>query len=294
MPRTILVFSLLLASALCLAQVADYFEQVAIKAAIYTSALSESGWEFDGDSCFYGSLMSNGGELSISKYLTKGVTYDIWGFGDEDIDDLDLIITDSDGDIIAQDQGIQEYAECIFTAAYSDRYTIKVKNYRSSRNAFVFWGIMRTDQNAYVKSGEKCAQALQTAVNFFNILDESEETPAYKFFLDEICLVGGILYSETVSNFHNITVPNEQDCFFVGFGSDNVSDVDIKVCQQSSEGGISSEYSDNEYRLVGQDNSSSMVAVVYGYLDSDYYYALKYRNYKSDESGFIFTLMMTY
>ncbi len=292
MKRYILVACLLVISLASLGGISGYFSQVALQASIYSSSMTESGWEFDGPACFYGAMLEEGKSVSSSTYFEKGINYNVWCFGDEDVIDLDLKITDSNGRVVREDDSVDKVPNCLFKPKTSGSYKITVTNYDSYNMALVFWGIMSDAESMFDNSGDKCAGALLRAIAFFEYLDENTDSDDYQFILNQICLIGGMMAEDETQCFYNFTVPYDTECFFVGFGSEEVLDFDIKVCEQRCLDKVNTSYEDNEYRLVGADDTEDAVATVSGMLWDTEYYALKYRNYSSTESGFVFTIIL--
>lgn len=288
-----IVFCLLALSMAVFAGISDYFAQVAFQAGTYTSLMTEEGWEFDGNDCFYGALLVDGASVSSTRYFSKGTNYNVWGFADEDCSDLDIKITNSDGTNVAQDNSVDKVPNCTFKPSSSGSYTIKVTNYDSRDNVIVFWGVMNNKESEFYNTGRKCANALGRAITFFEYLDENLDSDGYHFPRNQVCMIGGIMPQGETQCFYNFSVDGNKECYFFGFGSEEVSDYDIKICQQEGNDIINTNYEDNEYYLVGADNSEDAVAVVSGKLWDSYYYALKYRNYKSSESGFVFNIILT-
>ncbi|MDD4222959.1 MAG: hypothetical protein PHD87_00030 [Candidatus Cloacimonetes bacterium] len=292
MKRPVLLLFLLAICFSASAGISGYFAQVAVQAGVYTSFMAEEGWEFDGAACFYGAMLEEGESVSNSAYFNQGVNYNVWCFGDEDVNDLDLKITDSKGNLVCEDVSEDKIPNCLFNPRISDSYTITVTSYDANDMALVFWGIMSDAESMYFNSGGKCANALVSAIEFFEYLDEYADAGDYRFLLNKISLIGGIMNEGETQCFYNFTVPYDSSCFFVGFGSEEVLDFDIKVCEQRGLDLVNYNYEDNEYQLVGADNTEDAVASVYGMLWNTEFYALKYRNYSSTESGFVFTLIL--
>lgn len=292
MKRLIMVCCLLAISLVAAGEISGYFSQVALQAGVYTSSMTEEGWEFDGNACFYGAMLEEGESVSTTRYFEKGVNYNVWGFGDEDANDLDIKITDSNGKMIIEDTSDDDYPNCTFKPKSSGSYKITVTNYDSDDMVLVLWGVMTDSDSDFYNTGGKCADALLQAIQFFEYLDENADAGDYYFLLNKVCMIGGIMPEGDTQCFYNFSVPEDGSCFFVGFGSEEVEDFDIKVCQQRKLDDINTDYENDEYRLIGEDSTDDAVAVVTGILRESKYYALKYRNYSSSESGFVFTIIL--
>lgn len=289
MKRLAVVFILLLLASSAFA-VSAYLSQTGLKAAIYTGMISELGWEYDGSACFYGALLEEGGSVSSSRWFERGTKYNIWAYGDEDALDLDIRVTDENGRVIAQDIDYDASPNCDFRPKKSGSYMVTITNYSSYNDVFVFWGVMNDDYSLYYKSGEKCIDALSKMVDFFSFLDEYERD--YRFFLNKTFLIGGIMGEEDSQCYYNFSVPYDTGCYFIGFGSDEIQDFDIKLTEQWELDMVNSDFEADDYQMLCEDSDYDAVATMNGYLYSSEYYALKYRVYSSRGSGFVFTLIL--
>ncbi len=290
MKRLAIIFILLLLASAAFS-VSEYLLQTGLKAAMYTSMISELGWEYDGSACFYGALLGEGESVSSGRWFERGTKYNIWAYGDEDAIDLDIQITDENGRVVAEDSAYDATPNCDFRPKKSASYTITITNYESNGQVFVFWGVMNNDVSPYYNAGEKCVNALAKMMDFFSILDENAWD--YRFFLNKTFLIGGIMEEGESQCFYNFSVPFDTGCHFVGFGSDEIQDFDIKLTEQWGLDQVDYDFEADDYQIICEDSDYAAVATMEGYLYDSELYALKYRVYSSRESGFVFTLILT-
>ena len=289
--KRLALFSILLLTALTAgAGISDYLLQTGMKAALYTSAICEFGWEFDGSASFYGALLEEGESVSSSRWYERGTKYNIWAYGDDDAIDLDIRVVDEDGKVVAKDLESDAAPNCDFRPKSSGSYTVTITNHSSYNDVFVFWGVMNDASSPYISSGEKCVDALDKMVEFFSVLDDNDGE--YRFFPNQTFLIGGIMEEDESQCFFNYRAPIDTYCYFIGFGSDEVKDFDIKLTEQWDVDLVDPDYEADDYQMIGEDSDYGAVATMNCYLEASEYYALKYMVYSSQGSGFVFTLIL--
>jgi hypothetical protein len=279
---------LLLASAISVFGLsrAEYFLQVADRATNHTRGLTEEGYDYDGSCCFFGCLLETDKAMEINYYLEEGVEYKIWAFGDDDMEDLDLTILDAEGEEVDSDKSVSADAEVLINPSDSDFYVIQAENYESSTSSFVLFGIMRyVGENPEDEPGQSCVDALELTRNSIDELENGI------FDVNQVFLIGGIMESGETSGYSSYTVPDSERVHVLTQGSDNASDIDVKLTRQEDFSTCDPDYNVDDAELMSSDNSTSNTARIEVDLSTDSYYALKYRNYSSLGRAFVFNLI---
>jgi hypothetical protein len=286
MKKVILILLACLLATLASASMAQYFLQAAEKATEYTKTLTEDGYDYDSDCCFFGTYLEEGTTMQINYYFEEGEDYMIWAFGDDDMIDLDLNIEDAYGNDLMSDASVNDYAEVEFVPDESDIYALNVKNYSSNSDSFVMFGVMHfvadyPDDNP----GDRCVEALDLTKGSIENLDNDV------FILNQIFLVGGIMPSGSYTSYGSYALPFSATLHCLTQGSSNASDIDVKVTRQEDYETSTLEYSNDDAELMDADNAISNTARVSFDLEAETYYSLKYRNYRSDGRAFVFNLI---
>lgn len=263
----------------------EYLRQALAKTVLVSGL--QLGYEYKDGLCLAGVLLENGRSTSLGLNFESGTSYRIIGVADEDVLDLDLFIEDSQGRVIVQDTQQDNLPIVDYTPLYSGKLTIRIRNYKS--NGLSFCIIVVLSQKTYMSfsppSYKLLAQALDNAVTLSELYDAFTGTT---FVRNTFCLFGGVYNSGESDGIINFQVPSGLGgrYVFLGAGSNNVTDVDLKVIQQSNLGEI------DGYTIVKDEKEDVSTAIVSCDLWSRHYYYMRYTNYRSSSKAFVFGVVM--
>lgn len=111
-------------------------------AARYVSDDSDMG--LDSGICLLGAYLKPGASYAVTRELEAGVEYALIAGGDEDCQDVDLVILDSDGGKLAEDTETTRLAVTRFKAPRKTTAVIRMTLYAAKRDAFCSFCVLRS------------------------------------------------------------------------------------------------------------------------------------------------------
>lgn len=290
MKGSVFTLVILLAIASCGASLFDYFAPISTSAGEYARNLSNNqNYVFEHHAAIFGGLVSEDNNISMTYNLQEGRTYKLFVFGDEDAVDLDIKIYDEDDTELASDVSVGETAYLDFTPDQDGIYRVEAINYESEANVFLLCGIMAPG-NESNNDGDLFSQAFTKMINFGLELDEDEDID---FYVDTITFSGGVIAEEESGCVYDLSFPVEATVYVAAVGSDNATDVDIKMTRQESRGEVDTDWYADDDEEVCADSSIDDTALAQGEVTPDDSYAVKFRNYASEGDAFVVYFIVT-
>jgi len=269
------------------AQYANTFSYLgqAIGRAINVASLY-SDYEYAGIGCFYGALLQPGESITLNYSFDGDASYLISGVADEDVNDLDLYINDLNGNIILSDPKTDNVPIIYYTTSYTVNRVIKMKNFSAERASFCILQILKRGYRHNLSIQSLTEAATTCLISSAIFYDKGQENNiSFTFPGSLFCLFGGCYYKGAYNGLMNVKVPYSGNYLLIGVGSNNISDVDIKIIRQ-----YNSENSSGE--VLCSDTKIEEFAFCDSYLYTWNNYYLELKNYNSDSKGFIFGVLL--
>ncbi|PKN73935.1 MAG: hypothetical protein CVU49_09560 [Candidatus Cloacimonetes bacterium HGW-Cloacimonetes-2] len=271
------------------ASVFDNLNPVAQKAIEHVRTLSGEKYQFDQHAAIFGGLIDEDESLSMSYDLVSGKAYKIFLFGDDEAYDLDLKVYDEDDVMVESDTSTDDTSFLTFTPASNGVYRIEAINYSSYEATFLICGLMspgtRTNNHT-----ELFSQAMNKLITFGK---ESDSSNSYHFVPNTIAFSGGLVASGENGCVYGLSLPGEYTVKIGAVGSNNSTDVDIKVTRQTSREEADVDWYASDAGEIAADSSTDDTALITATLSEDNYYAYKYRNYSSTGNAFLIYFVAT-
>jgi len=135
-----------------------------------------SDYGFDNDLCILATYLGNGKNAAFNKYLQKG-EYLILGGGDDEIKDLDIVVSDADGDKVAEDTQDDASPLVRFNVKSAGKFTLKAIAAKADKGGFVCLVIMR--KGGYTIPVKNLATALASLIKSCEVVDSKISEKLY-------------------------------------------------------------------------------------------------------------------
>lgn len=259
----------------------DYLTQALTKIVAQSAVLDLVDYDYDAGNCLYGVYLSKGGSQSLNAYFERNVSYVVLGAGDDDIIDLDLRLLSSSGTELIKDTRVNPIPILEFVPTSSGKMTLKITNYDSEEDGFCVMVVLRQSSSSSF-STTQLAQALDNVI----LNAQVAYLVSSRFATGTFCLFGGRLGQGKDTYLYNMR-PTPGEYILVGAGSDNISDVDISVAQQTARNDPSGTIIAKDTAI---DNHPFCAFTVY----PNQYYLLRHKNYSSSggSAGFVFSVLL--
>lgn len=236
------------------------------------AALKKESYAYDGVTPFALAFIDRKGSASMTTPLQAGTDYAFVGVGDEDVTDIDIIIKDSAGKIVAQDVDDQEVAAAPFTPTKSGKYTVTLRltSSKSSSSACAL-AILRQG-GGYTLSDESVRDTTDTMFEVSQKLHEKYNT-IYNSGKSQWAIVGNVLKAGATSTLSGINV-SKGTYVFVAIGDEDMVDLDMKV--RGANG-----------KVVLQDTDKDNIAVCSDDFDAPQTCSLELINAKSEDFSLV-------
>jgi hypothetical protein len=198
---------------------------------------------FDYDLSILGAFILTGKSASFTKSLEKGHEYLILGGGDDNVEDLDLLITDENNKKIAEDDQTDAAPLVRFKAPSSGRYTLKATAYKANTGGFCCVVILR--KNGWKVPVKNLADALDSLMKACNFLDSKTSDQQYFHSVNnQWALFGSVLEKGQETTIQNIDMGTGKRVILAA--CDGVaSDVDLYVKDRNDKVVVKDEEADN-------------------------------------------------
>jgi hypothetical protein len=130
-------------------------------------AASATGLGFDGAGpCIMAAFMERRGEVMMNRWYEPGATHVVVALGSIGAKDLDLIVEDEDGRLIARDSEVDRNPTVEFTVDRAGAYRVRaVMADVESSGAFVAMAFLTSDTSGYQIPAEKFAESFTAALS---------------------------------------------------------------------------------------------------------------------------------
>ncbi len=206
---------------------ADYLKQALVNAFTKSELVNTLyDYQYRDGLASVGAFVKEDNSFTFNLYLSSSEDYVFVGGGDDDVKDIDIIVYDSDGDIVAQDNDDDANPLVNFSPSHSGVYSIKLKLISCDANgSFCVMNFMQKD--GVKPSTDKLDQAINKMVKIVNYVDDEKGTK----FLDregEICFYGFAFAEDgTNSQVNGIDLNEGEKYYMLGMGDDDVNDIDL-------------------------------------------------------------------
>ena len=278
-----LVFALLLYNSDCLAQTwgpGEYMQQalsnVIVKATVMTVA-SDSRYDLnDNGVCLLGAFLEDGAHINWETTLMQGHKYVFIGGGDEDVEDLDIKVYDSDGDLVKED--VQEDNSPIveLTPAYTARYTIQLKLYDAPTSSFSAMAILR--EGVQTIPLDRVTEAMDRYLKLAEAVNEHTDGASFHDESNQWALFGAILDEGESTSISNMNLETRQHAI-IAAGDNSCEDADLYL------------YNTNDIELE-KDTESDPTPVISRRTSDDARYKLIIKNYDSNGRSLIIATIL--
>ena len=191
------------------------------------TALDSKSYAYDGVTPFALAFIDRKNSASMTTPLQAGTAYAFVGVGDDDATDVDVIIKDSAGRIVAQDVDDDAIAAAPFTPAKSGKYTITLKltNGKAISSACAL-SIFRKG-GGYKLSDDSVRT---TTDNMFEVSQRLHDKygSIYNSGVGQWAVVGSVLKAGVTSTLSGISA-GKGAYVFVAMGDEDMVDLDMTV-----------------------------------------------------------------
>ena len=263
---------LILAASCTAAHAADTTKQSLVQARdrmlAGAEALETKSYAYDGVTPFSLAFIDRKGAASITTPLDAGTDYAFVGVGDDDATDVDVIIEDSAGQVVAQDADDQEVAAAPFTPEKSGKYTVTLRltDSKASSSACAL-AIFRKGGGYKLKSDS----VRDTTDNMFDVAQKVHDKydTIYNSGGGQWAIVGSVLKASASATLSGVNV-KKGTYVFVAMGDEDMIDLDMKVVGADG-------------KLIDKDNDVDNSAVCANIFDAPQTCSLELTNAKSDD-----------
>ena len=232
------------------------------------TALHTKSYAYDGVTPFSLAFVDRKGAASITTPLDAGTDYAFVAVGDDDATDVDVIVKDSAGRIVAQDVDEQEVAAAPFTPGKSGKYTVTLRltDGKASSSAcalaiFRQGGGYNLTADSVRDTTDNMFEVSQTVHDKYNTIYNSGG--------GQWAIVGSVLKAGATSTLSGINV-RKGTYVFVAMGDEDMVDLDMKVLGANG-------------KLIDKDNDVDNSAVCANVFDAPQTCSLELTNAKSDD-----------
>lgn len=214
---------------------------------------------------------------SIRLSLEAGQSYVFIGGGDRYTVDLDIIIKNNNGEIVAQDSKTDNNPVVVYKPETSGTFSVALRLYESSTyGAFgaITWLVNGKNISIPV---ENIGRALGRTIDAANILENSVDIHFHNQD-GQWCLFGAALGEKDHSEIYNLSLGSESH-WFISAGDRSTSDLDLYLFDNNG--------------LVSQSTGTETIPLMNFVTYSSALYKLKTTNYEGTGASMVFTLIMT-
>lgn len=261
-----------------------YLGQALLKAGIVKAYATDYRFPLNTTS-MVGIFLEQGKSMTITFELKAYTDYALIGVADEDVEDLDLRLITQDGIELVKDNKTNNHPIIFYYNRLAGNKSVEITNYKARTTSFCLLLILEKDED-YYNSIEKFGQAIRNVIDLNAIYNEYNASGT-AFIQNTTCLFAGMFESGGSDYFGNFSVPYSTKCMFLGTGSDNISDTDLKISQQYRVNDL------NNVRTICEDRSPDRVALISScFISNNEDYKLEYKNYESTGTGFLISTIL--
>jgi hypothetical protein len=225
-----------------------------------------SDYGYDNGICIMAAFLRPGATVAFNRPLERGERYMILGGGDDDVEDLDIEVLDSSGDVVAKDDKVDAAPVVEFTAPRSGQYTIRQRLYKASVGCFCVVAVLR--KGGFDVPIRNLVSASSRLIAFCNAVDRNTSgSVAFHDADNQWAIYGSILRQGEDTTITNITLGGGQRCLLAA-GDENSSDIDLFVL-------------DSDGDVIGQDTDADATPIVKHKARAGASYGLRVKNVKA-------------
>ncbi len=251
---------------------ANALKQARDRMLVGATVLTEKDFAYDGVTPFSMAFIDKGSYSSMNTPLEKGVPYVILAVGDDDAGDIDVIVQDSGGNVMAQDVDDSDTALAAFTPRYGGNYTVFVNLRSSEASASACTLSIFRRGGGYKLSNDSVRDTTDTMFDIAQKVHDKYDT-IYHSGTGQWAIVGSVLKSGASSTFSG--VPTREGFYaFVAVGDEDMRDLNMKI-------------RDVKDRLIIEDTDPDESAVCVTTFKSRQTCSIELLNVKSDEFSLV-------
>jgi len=239
--------------------------------------IDQSDYRFS-DIAYLGAFIKPGNYSYITTTLTEGKNYEFVGAGDDDVKDLDIIITDDRGRVVAEDTDNDATPLVRFTPDKTGRYTLKLK--LEDARVSCFCGMALLERGGWKVPVKNLDAAMDSMLE--HCRNVARQRPAR--FLDvtgEWAVMGTILEEGKSQIFNDIRLGTGRTA--VTAGGDTVTrDIDLAIFEDG-----------DSPKIIVKDEDDDAAPLVDCRTTDDRRYGVVIKNSKSNGGTLIFTAILT-
>lgn len=188
----------------------------------------------DQSSCFIGAYLEEGKQVGAATIpLTGGTEYAFIGGGDDDVKDMDIYLTDADGDIVAKDTENDSNPVVVFTPKEDGKYKVVMKLVSTkAKGSFVAYALLR--KGGYDVPTKNLKAAWERLLGMCEKINDKLGWAAFHDGADELCVIGSIMKPGETLTQGGIDL-EDRPYAFVGAADGQAEDIDISVTDGDNE-----------------------------------------------------------
>lgn len=182
----------------------------------------------DQSSCFIGAYLEEGKSVGAATIpLTGGIEYAFMAGGDDDVNDLDLELRDSDGEVVAKDVATDSNPVVVFTPKEDGKYKVVMKLVSTkAKGSFVAYALLR--KGGYDVPIKNLQTAWAALLGMCEKINDKLGWAAFHDGDDELCVIGSIMKEGETLSQGGIDLA-DRPYAFVGAADGQATDIDISV-----------------------------------------------------------------
>jgi hypothetical protein len=182
-------------------------------------------------------FLRQGADVSFTRPFVSGQEYVILGGGDEDVNDLDIEIFDSNGQVVARDARNNAAPIVRFVAPSSGMYTIRQKLFEAKRSSFCVLAILR-ERGFDVPVGN-LTTATSNLISFCARVNQNRnkdrnESVIFQDAANQWALFGAVLRNREQTTVTKLTL-GEGNRVLLAAGDNNARDIDLFALNEKGE-----------------------------------------------------------
>jgi len=188
---------------------------------------------YDNDICILAAFLAPKGKVAINRTFRAGQKYAIIGAGDNDVEDLDLEVVDSTGNVIAKDDKADAIPVVTFRVPKTDTYTVRQHLYKAKRGSFCCIAVLR--EGGWDVPIRNLTAASEKLTRMCNIFDS--KTPKTVKFLDQTnqwALYGSIARKGESFSITNLNLGAGKRVIMAA-GDAQATDIDLYVLNEDND-----------------------------------------------------------
>lgn len=207
---------------------------------------------FDSDLCVLGAFIQNGKAISFSRRLEAGKKYAFIGAGDDNAEDIDIVIKDADGNQVAEDSEDDAKPAAIFACDKTGTYTVRLELPKAEKAAFCALAFMV--ENAGFKLPEKdVVTAAAGCIAVCNQINDAMKGEAvFNDAPNQWAFYGTILKQDESIEVSNIR-PGTGKCVFIAAGDKESSNIDL-IIKDADGKDLDSDEKDDAFPMLVRDS----------------------------------------